>query len=89
MSIRPKQLSEILFERLKLPAVKKIKTGFSTNEEVLTKLSSQHPLPALILEYRQMAKLKSTYIDALPLLVDPKTSVCTRLSIRPGLRPGA
>ncbi len=69
----PKQLSEILFERLKLPVVKKIKTGFSTNEEVLTKLSSQHPLPALILEYRQMAKLKSTYIDALPLLVDAKT----------------
>lgn len=69
----PKQLSEVLFERLKLPVVKKIKTGFSTNEEVLSKLSSQHPLPALILEYRQMAKLKSTYIDALPLLVDPKT----------------
>ena len=69
----PKQLSEILFERLKLPVVKKIKTGFSTNEEVLTKLSAQHPLPALILEYRQMAKLKSTYIDALPLLVDPKS----------------
>ncbi len=69
----PKQLSEILFERLKLPAVKKIKTGFSTNEEVLTKLVAKHPLPALILEYRQMAKLKSTYIDALPLLVDPKT----------------
>ena len=70
----PKQLSEILFERLKLPTVKKIKTGFSTNEEVLTKLSRQHPLPALVLEYRQMAKLKSTYIDALPLLVDPKTN---------------
>ena len=69
----PKQLSEILFERLKLPTGKKIKTGFSTNEEVLTKLSSQHPLPALILEYRQMAKLKSTYLDALPLLVDPKS----------------
>jgi DNA polymerase I len=69
----PKQLSEVLFQRLKLPAVKKIKTGFSTNEEVLTKLSSQHPLPAMILEYRQMAKLKSTYLDALPLLVDPKT----------------
>ena len=68
----PKQLSEILFERLKLPVGKKIKTGFSTNEEVLTNLSDHHPLPALILEYRQMAKLKSTYIDALPLLVDPK-----------------
>lgn len=67
----PKQLSEILFERLKLPVIKKIKTGFSTNEEVLTRLSSHHPLPALILEYRQMSKLKSTYIDALPLLTDP------------------
>jgi len=70
----PKQLSEILFERLKLPVIKKIKTGFSTNEEVLTKLSSLHPLPALILEYRQIAKLKSTYIDALPLLVDPNNN---------------
>jgi len=69
----PKQLSEILFERLKLPVVKKIKTGFSTNEEVLTRLSDKHPLPALILEYRQMAKLKSTYLDALPTMVDPKT----------------
>jgi len=66
----PKQLSEILFERLKLPTGKKIKTGFSTNEEVLTNLSSKHPLPAQVLEYRQMSKLKSTYIDALPLLVD-------------------
>jgi DNA polymerase-1 len=70
----PKQLSEILFERLKLPVVKKTKTGFSTDEEVLTKLSEKNPLPALILEYRQMAKLKSTYIDALPLLIDPKTN---------------
>lgn len=69
----PKQLSEILFERLKLPVIKKTKTGFSTDEEVLTKLSDKHELPALILEYRQMAKLKSTYIDALPQLVDAKT----------------
>jgi DNA polymerase-1 len=69
----PKQLSEILFERLKLPVVKKTKTGFSTDEEVLTKLASQHDLPASILEYRQIAKLKSTYIDSLPLLVDPKS----------------
>jgi len=66
----PKQLSEVLFERLKLPVVKKTKTGFSTDEEVLTKLSKQHELPAMILEYRQMSKLKSTYIDALPQLVD-------------------
>ncbi|MBF0489664.1 MAG: DNA polymerase I [Candidatus Omnitrophica bacterium] len=71
----PKQLSEILFERLKLPVVKKTKTGFSTDEEVLHKLVSQHPLPALILEYRQLAKLKSTYIDALPLMVDSQSRV--------------
>ena len=67
----PKQLSEVLFERLKLPVIKKTKTGFSTDEEVLTRLAAKHPLPALILEYRQVAKLKSTYIDALPQLVDP------------------
>ncbi len=71
----PKQLSEVLFERLKLPVVKKIKTGFSTDEEVLTKLAAKHPLPALILEYRQIAKLKSTYIDALPQMVDSKGRV--------------
>ncbi len=69
----PKQLSEILFERLKLPVIKKTKTGFSTDEEVLTRLAAKHPLPALILEYRHVAKLKSTYIDALPMLADPKT----------------
>ena len=69
----PKQLSQVLFEKLKLPVVKKTKTGFSTDEEVLTKLAAQHELPALILEYRQLAKLKSTYIDALPKLVDVKT----------------
>ncbi|MDE2231304.1 MAG: DNA polymerase I [Candidatus Omnitrophica bacterium] len=69
----PKQLSIILFERLKLPVIRKTKTGFSTDEEVLTRLSGRHPLPALILEYRQMAKLKSTYIDALPQLIDPQT----------------
>ncbi len=69
----PKQLSHILFERLKLPVIKKTKTGYSTNEEVLNRLASRHPLPAKILEYRQLAKLKSTYIDALPELVDQKT----------------
>jgi DNA polymerase I len=67
----PKQLSEVLFDRLKLAPVKKTKTGFSTDEEVLTKLALVHPLPAMILEYRQIAKLKSTYIDALPQLMDP------------------
>ncbi|MBI5416275.1 MAG: DNA polymerase I [Candidatus Omnitrophica bacterium] len=69
----PKQLGHVLFERLKLPTVKKTKTGFSTNEEVLTILAAQHEFPALVLEYRQLAKLKSTYIDALPRLVNPAT----------------
>ncbi len=69
----PKQLSQVLFERLKLPVIKKTKTGNSTNEEVLNRLASKHPLPAKILEYRQLAKLKSTYIDALPQLVNAKT----------------
>jgi DNA polymerase-1 len=65
----PKQLAVILFEKLKLPVVRKTKTGFSTDEDVLQKLSHQHPLPARILAYRELAKLKSTYIDALLSLV--------------------
>ncbi len=69
----PKQLSHVLFEKLKLPVIKKTKTGFSTNESVLTTLAKDHEYPVLILEYRQLAKLKSTYIDALPKLIDPKT----------------
>jgi DNA polymerase-1 len=69
----PKQLREILFNKLKLPVIKKSKTGPSTDEEVLRKLADKHKLPALLLEYRQLAKLKSTYVDALPELVSPKT----------------
>jgi len=69
----PKQLREILFNELKLPVVKKTKTGPSTDEEVLKKLSKQHKMPSLILEYRQLTKLKSTYIDVLPNLCDKKT----------------
>ncbi|MBI5902183.1 MAG: DNA polymerase I [Deltaproteobacteria bacterium] len=67
----PKQLSELLFERLGLRPVKRTKTGFSTDEEVLTRLSAGHDVPALILSYRQLSKLKSTYMDALSELVDP------------------
>ncbi len=66
----PKQLGVVLFEKLGLPVVKKTKTGPSTDEEVLTRLAPMHGLPALILEYRQLAKLKSTYLDALPRMVD-------------------
>ncbi len=69
----PKQLSEVLFEKLKLPPTKKTKTGYSTDEEVLTQLALQHELPADILNYRSLSKLKSTYVDALPLLVNPET----------------
>lgn len=67
----PKQLGVILFEKLALPVIKKTKTGSSTDEEVLSRLAPLHELPKLILEYRQLAKLRSTYLDALPRLVDP------------------
>ncbi len=61
----PKQLGEILFDKLGMPAYKKTKTGYSTNAEVLDKLRGQHPIVAGVLEYRQYAKLKSTYVDGL------------------------
>ncbi|PIP19961.1 MAG: DNA polymerase I [Candidatus Omnitrophica bacterium CG23_combo_of_CG06-09_8_20_14_all_41_10] len=69
----PKQLRVVLFDNLKLPVVKKTKTGPSTDEEVLNRLATKHKLPALLLEYRRLAKLKTTYVDALPQLVDSKT----------------
>lgn len=71
----PKQLREILFEKLKLPIVKRGKTGPSTDEEVLTRLASSHELPARLLEYRQLTKLKNTYIDTLPHMVNPQTGM--------------
>jgi DNA polymerase-1 len=67
------QLGKILFDKLKLPVVKKTKTGYSTDVDVLTKLSLQHDLPLEVLSYRNLSKLKSTYIDALPKLTHPKT----------------
>ena len=69
----PKQLSEVLFEKLRLPVIKRTKTGYSTDEEVLRKLAPEHTLPAAILEYRELSKLKTTYIDNLPKLINPKT----------------
>lgn len=66
----PKQLGEILFNKLELPVIKKTKTGFSTDQEVLEKLSDKHPLPKLILEYRQDSKLKSTYVDGIVDIID-------------------
>jgi DNA polymerase-1 len=69
----PKQLQQILFEKLKLPVAKKTRTGYSTDEDVLEQLAALHELPARILAYRRLAKLKNTYIDALPPLVNPRT----------------
>jgi DNA polymerase-1 len=68
-----KQLQEILFTKLKLQPTKKTKTGFSTDVFVLEELSSQHPIAEKLLEYRTLGKLKSTYIDALPQLINPHT----------------
>jgi DNA polymerase-1 len=69
----PKQLSEVLFEKMGLPAKKRTKTGFSTDVRVLEDLSEEHPIAAKILEYRSLQKLKSTYVDALPTMVNAKT----------------
>ncbi len=70
----PKQLGEILFTKLGLPVVKKTATGQpSTDEDVLTQLADDYPLPKLLLEHRSLAKLKNTYTDKLPLMVNPKT----------------
>jgi DNA polymerase-1 len=63
------QLVEVLFTELKLPVIKKGKTGPSADQEVLEKLSEEHPLPGAIIEYRSLSKLKSTYLDTLPTLV--------------------
>jgi DNA polymerase-1 len=67
----PKQLGEILFEKLGLPRGKKTKTGWSTNVEVLTTLAEEHEIASKILEFRSLAKLISTYTDALPQLINP------------------
>jgi len=69
----PKQLSTILFDKLELPVVRRTKTGYSTDEGVLEELARDHPLPRKLLEYRQLMKLKSTYVDALPRMVNPQT----------------
>src|SRR5699024_5658015 len=70
----PKQVGEVLFEKLRLPVQTRTRTGApSTNEEVLTRLSHEYPLPKLLLEYRGVAKLKSTYTDKLPKMVNAQT----------------
>jgi len=71
----PRQLGEILFEKLNLPILKKTRKtgGYSTDQAVLEELAQTYELPKIILEYRQVSKLKSTYVDALPALINPKT----------------
>jgi DNA polymerase-1 len=69
----PKQLREVLFERLGLRTIKKTKTGFSTDVDVLEELAHEHELPREILEYRTISKLKTTYVDILPKIVNPRT----------------
>lgn len=72
-----KQLQQILFEKLGLPPVKRTKSGYSTDSEVLSVLAPQHPIPNLILQYRELSKLKSTYVDALLQLADENDRVHT------------
>ena len=69
----PKQLGVVLFDKMGLPHGKKTKTGYSTDVKVMEKLALKHEVPALILEHRSLSKLKSTYVDKLPLLIHPQT----------------
>jgi DNA polymerase-1 len=71
----PKQLAVILFEKMGLKPLKKTSTGWSTDVSVLTALASEHELPALILEYRHVAKLQNTYVETLPKLANPDTGL--------------
>ncbi len=76
----PQQVAELLFKDLGLPVVKRTKTGPSTDSQVLEALSDKHDVPALILEYRTLTKLKNTYLDVLPLLVDERQRVHTHFN---------
>jgi DNA polymerase-1 len=69
----PKQLQRILFDKMGLKSGRKTKTGLSTDVAVLEKLASDHPLPGKLLEYRQLSKLRGTYVDALPAMIHPET----------------
>jgi DNA polymerase-1 len=69
----PKQLQTVLFDQLKLPKTKRMKTGYSTDAAELTRIVDTHPIIEPLLEYREVSKLKGTYVDALPPLIDPDT----------------
>ena len=72
-----KQLGVILFEKMKLPVIKKTKSGYSTDKEVLEELEDSHEIISYILEYRQAAKLKSTYVDGIRDKIKPNGRVHT------------
>ena len=69
----PKQLAHILFEKMMLPSQKKTKTGFSTDVDTLSLLADEHPIAEYVLDYRQLVKLKSTYVESLPKMINPAT----------------
>src|SRR5258708_11005134 len=69
----PQQLAKVLFEDLRLPVGKRTKTDYPTDADTLEALRDKHPIIGLILEHRQLSKLKSTYVDSLPQLVDPRS----------------
>ncbi|NLG28904.1 MAG: DNA polymerase I, partial [Chloroflexi bacterium] len=69
----PQQLAGVLFDELKLPVIRRTKTGYSTDASVMEALQDKHPIVALILEHRQLEKIKSTYLDALPEMINPHT----------------
>ena len=69
----PKQLAEVLFEKMMIPPIKKTKTGYSTDVQILTQLAPIYPIAAYLLDYRQLAKLRSTYLEALPKLINKNT----------------
>ena len=77
----PKQLGQVLFEKLMLPAPKKTKTGYSTSADVLEKLRSKHPIISLVLEYRELTKLKSTYADGLTKVIASDGRIHTKFQM--------
>jgi len=84
----PKQVSEILYTKLNLPVFKKTKTGPSTDVDVLEKLSYIHPIASALLDHRTISKLKSTYSDSLPLLINPKTNKIHTTYMQTGTQTG-
>jgi len=76
----PAQLAEVLFDEIGLKPIRKTKTGYSTASDVLETLAAEHPLPAKIIEYRQLAKFKGTYVDVLPTLADAEGRVRTHFN---------